>query len=257
MPKQRIFGLTVLLVVMTLSTAHAVGLEVALGGWQQSAGGDLSYKALPSDPELNVDNDLGYGTETRIHARAKIDMPLMIPNIYLLAAPIQFEGNGSKDVDFNFGDSTITGTAGYYSKVTLNQYDIGLYYGVPFLQTATLGMLNVDVGINARILELEAILSQDSPTSIYEKHSVTLAVPMVYLAAQLTPMDWLAIEAEARGITISGNSLYSVIGRVRFKVFGPAFVAAGYRYDSLDVDEDDLKAKFSVQGVFAEAGLKF
>jgi hypothetical protein len=67
----------------------------------------------------------------------------------------------------------------------------------------------------------------------------------------------MAVEAEGRGITISDSAIYSLLGRLRFKVFGPAFVAAGYRYDKIDVDEDDVDADFTIQGPFAEVGLKF
>jgi hypothetical protein len=51
--------------------------------------------------------------------------------------------------------------------------------------------------------------------------------------------------------------MYSVIGRLRFNMFGPAFVAAGYRYDKIDVDEDDVDAEFTLQGPFAEVGINF
>ncbi|MBI5896188.1 MAG: hypothetical protein HZB24_09375 [Desulfobacterales bacterium] len=71
------------------------------------------------------------------------------------------------------------------------------------------------------------------------------------------PVEWLAIEGEGRGITIGDNMMYSLIGRLRFNVLGPAFIAGGYRYDVIDVDEDDLKADFTIEGPFAEVGIRF
>jgi hypothetical protein len=38
-----------------------------------------------------------------VTARLKVDMPLILPNIYLMATPTKFDGKGSKSVDFNFG----------------------------------------------------------------------------------------------------------------------------------------------------------
>ena len=256
MVKQRKVWLTILVWVLCTSTAHAFGLEVALGGWQQNPSGSLAYEATGINDYLDVEDDLRYDDEIRIHGRAKIDMPLFFPNIYLMASPTEFDGTGEKDVNFSFGGTTFSGSVPFYSKLTFDQYDVALYYGLPFLRTATLDMLNVDIGINVRIVDLEATIRQDG-TSLSDEYSATLAVPQVYVGVQLEPLDWLAIEAEGRGISISGNSMYSIIGRLRVKIFGPAFVAAGYRYDDIDVDEDDIKADFTIQGPFAEVGIRF
>ena len=248
--------LAILIWGLSLSSAHALGLEVALGGWQQNPSGELAYEATGINDYLDVEDDLKYDDEIRIHGRAKIDMPLFLPNLYLMGSPTEFEGNGLKGVNFSFGGTNFTGSLPFYSKLTFDQYDVALYYGLPFLRTATLDMLNVDIGLNVRIVDLEAEIRQDA-TSLSEQYDTTLALPQVYLGVQFEPCDWFAAEVEGRGITISDNSVYSLIGRLRFKIFGPAFAAAGYRYDRIDVDEDDVRADFKIQGPFAEVGLKF
>lgn len=256
MLKFRYVWLVIVIWGLSLSAAHAVGFEVALGGWQQNPSGDIAYEATDINDYLDVEDDLDYDDEIRIHGRAKIDMPLFLPNIYLMGSPTEFEGDGVKDFDFNFGGTTFTGSLPFHSKLKFDQYDVALYYGLPFLRTATLDMLNVDIGINVRIVDLDAEVRQDA-TSTYEQYDTTIALPQVYLGVQLEPCDWFAAEVEGRGITVSDNSVYSLIGRLRFKIFGPSFVAAGYRYDRIDVDEDDVKADFTMQGPFAELGLKF
>jgi outer membrane protein len=229
---------------------------VALGGWQQNPSGEISYEALNINDQLDVEDDLDYDDEIRIHGRAKIDMPLFFPNIYLMGSPTEFEGTGEKNVTFNFGGTTFDANVPFYSKLKFDQYDVALYYGLPFLKTATLDMLNVDIGINVRIVDLDAEVRQDA-TGLYEQYDATIPLPQVYLGVQLEPCDWFAAEVEGRGITISDNAVYSLIGRLRFKIFGPAFVAAGYRYDKIDVDEDDVVADFTMAGPFAEVGLRF
>ena len=84
-----------------------------------------------------------------------------------------------------------------------------------------------------------------------------LPVPMAFAAIQLKPIDLLAIEAEGRGISYSGNHLFNVIGRVKVKPFGPFFIAGGYRYDSIKLDEEDLRLDAQVDGFFAETGFEF
>jgi outer membrane protein len=251
--KKRVLWLAVLFWIMAAASAHAFGVEVAVGGWRHDPGGEVGYKAAGPGDLLNVENELGYGRETRVLGRAKIDMPLFLPNIYLMAAPSEFEAEGAKAIPFRFGDQ-IFSPGNFYSKLKFDQYDIALYYGLPFLRTATGNILNIDIGINVRLIDLEAEIRQ---TLVAEKEKATLPIPLVYLAVQLTPLDWLSVEAEGRGLSIGGDHMYSLIGRVRLDVFGPVFVAGGYRYDRIDVDEDDVEVDFTLKGPFAEIGLRF
>ncbi|MBT8358306.1 MAG: TIGR04219 family outer membrane beta-barrel protein, partial [Deltaproteobacteria bacterium] len=211
---------------------------------------------LTTNDELDLERDAKYDDETRFSGRLKIDMPLLIPNIYLMASPMEFDGTGSKAVSFKFGDDTFSANVPFYSKLTLDHYDIGLYYGIPFIKTASAETVNFDVGLNVRIYDLELELRQDA-TSLEESEDFTLPLPMLYLALQIEPVDFLAIEAEARGISISGNKLYSLIGRVKFNIFGPVFAAAGYRYDRLKIDEEDVEVDIDFSGPFIEAWFKF
>lgn len=87
--------------------------------------------------------------------------------------------------------------------------------------------------------------------------STTVPIPQVYLALQFRPIDFLAIEAESRGISISGNKAYSLIGRLRFNLVGFLFLTGGYRYDKIDIDEEGVIIDTDFSGSFAEAGLSF
>jgi len=243
--------------LMVPTASYALGLELAVGGWKQSPKGNLSYEPLTANDELDLEKEAKYDDETRFSGRLKIDMPLLIPNIYLMASPMEFDGTGSKATSFKIGDVTFNATAPFYSKLTLDHYDIGFYYGIPFIKTASAETVNVDVGLNVRIYDFEIEVRQDSPTFLEESEDFTLPLPMAYLALQIKPIDILAIEAEARGISISGNKLYSLIGRVKLNIFGPVFAAAGYRYDKLEIDEEDVEVDIDFSGPFIEAGFKF
>ena len=254
---KKFMPIIILFLMLTVPAAsYAVGLELAVGGWKQSPKGYLSYEAVTANDELDLERDCNYDDETRFTARLKIDMPLFIPNIYLMASPMEFDGTGLKTVNFNFGGELIQGNVPFYSKLTLDHYDIGFYYGIPFIETVSNKIVNIDVGLNIRIYDFEVEIKQDA-TSLEESEDFTLPVPMAYLALQIKPVDILAIEAEARGISYSGNQLYSLIGRVKFNVFGPVFAAAGYRYDKLKIDEEDVEVDVDFSGPFIEAGFKF
>jgi outer membrane protein len=246
---------------VTFPAAHAAGLEIAAGGWRHSPEGQISYEAVGPGDIIDIEDDLDYDTETQITGRLKVDMPVFLPNLYIVAAPMEFEGTGRKSVDFRFGDEVFAANADLDSKVTLDQYDIGLYYGIPGVRTASAGFFNIEVGLNARIVDLSARIraasASDPATIVEEEESFTVVVPMLYLAVQMMPTDSFALELEGRGLAIADDSLYSFTGRLRYNIFGPAFIAGGYRFDSIDIDEDDVTVDADFHGPFAEVGLKF
>ncbi|MCE5194349.1 MAG: TIGR04219 family outer membrane beta-barrel protein [Nitrospiraceae bacterium] len=232
--------------------ASAIGLEAAIGVWNQDPSGDISYKG----ESLSVGNDLKYDSEVKFFGRAKIELPLIFPNIYLMATPMKFEGSGQKNVNFQFGDKTFTGSVPFNSKIQLDHYDICFYYNLPFLKTLSLGKLNAEVGLNARIFDFKAEIDQPS-TGIKETKNMTLPVPMVYVGAQFKPIKLFSLEAEARGIAFSGNHYYDLVARLKVKPIGPLFIAGGYRYEDVKIDEKSVKASLKFQGPFVETGLEF
>jgi len=230
----------------------AVGLELAVGGWKQDPSGDIGYKG----EKLSVENELKYDSETKIFGRAKIDLPLWLPNIYLMATPMKFEEDGRKSINFTFGDRTFAADVPFSSSVRADHYDICLYYGLPFLKKATLGKLNVELGLNGRIIDFEAKIDQPT-TGIKESKSLTVPVPMVYTGIQIYPVKFIGAEFEGRGIAFSSNHYYDLIGRIKIKPFKPFFIAGGYRHEDIKIDKSDVKASLKFKGPFAEAGIEF
>ncbi|NWF91693.1 MAG: TIGR04219 family outer membrane beta-barrel protein [Syntrophaceae bacterium] len=247
-------GILFLLVILLVpEITSAIGLEVAVGGWRQDPSGDIAYKG----EKLSVENELKYDSENRIFGRAKIDLPLWLPNIYLMATPMKFEEEeGVKNINFTFGDKTFAANVPFKSSVRADHYDICLYYGLPFLKKATFGKLNIELGLNGRIIDFEAKVDQPT-TGIKESKSLTFAVPMAYGAIQIKPVKFLAVEAEGRGVAYSSNHYYDLIGRLKIKPFKVFFLSGGYRYESVKIDEKDVKATLKFKGPFAEAGIEF
>jgi outer membrane protein len=239
----------------TVNTAGAFGVEAAIGGWRQNPSGTLGYKVFDFGDILDLEQDLNYEDETRFTARVDIDMPLLLPNIYLMGTPLEFSATGQKEEGFKFGDFNFD-PGPFYSKTVLDNLDVGFYYGIPFLETATFEKLNVDVGINVRIFDYELSVHQAS-SGLDESESGVLPIPMVFLAVQFSPIEDLALQVEGRGISYSGNDLYSIIGRVKVNIFGPLFAAGGYRYEKLKLDEEDVEVDLEFSGPFLEAGFSF
>jgi len=232
------------------SVASAYWVDAAVGGWAYDPSGDMSYKG----DSLDLESDLGFEDKSGAMVRAKFDIPTPLPNLYFMATPMSFEGAGLKG--FRFGDVIFNPYVPFDSKLDINQYDIALFYAVPLLQTASLNTLNIEYGINVKLLDVEAEIRQDI-LGLNEKKSLNAPVPMVYLAAQFRPVDALSLEAEVRGISFSGNRFMDYIGRVKLLPMGPVTFSVGYRGENLKIDKDDLDVDVSVQGPFIELGFEF
>lgn len=238
----------VLSLLVVPCSASAWGLEAGVGYWMQTPSGTLGYKG----DSLSIKNEFNYDTEYQPYARIKAELPLFLPNIYLIATPMEFKGAGDKN--FTFGDTTITGA--FESKLTLHHYDLAFYYSLPFLKTATLDRLNVELGINARIIDFEAKVTESS-SGITTSKSLTIPVPMVYAGIQVKPVKAVSIEAEVRGIAYGSNHYYDLIGRLKVKPYGPVFIGAGYRHETIKISQSDVDAKINFGGPFVEVGLTF
>lgn len=249
-------GFLVILLLAAPLPASALGLEAAIGGWYQMPGGDVAYKPLSSSDTLDLEDDLGLDDEFRPFGRIRADLPLFFPNIYVMFTPMEFKGSGFKEVDFRFGDRTFTADTAVDATVTLDHWDVALFYGIPMVKTATLDKLGLDVGLNVRIFDAKATLNQPT-TGNAESESYTLPVPMLFAAARFQPVKRLGLEAELRGMAYGDVSVFSVIGRVKVKIFGPAWAAGGYRLESVDVESDDLTVDTVVSGPFLEMGFSF
>ncbi|MDT8334262.1 MAG: TIGR04219 family outer membrane beta-barrel protein [Desulfurivibrionaceae bacterium] len=244
------------LLLFAATNAAAVGVEVAVGGWAQGLDGELSYKSPLIGDRVDLDREAGYDDEDRYFGRIKLDLPVL-PNVYFLATPMEFEGDGNKNVKFKFGDAEIDANVPFYSKARLDHYDLALYYGVPLTGVASLGTLGIDLGINVRRLEIDMVVRDKAGLGKEDSVDETFYVPMGYLSVQLKPTDKLALEGELRGIAYSGNHYYDLIARLKYRFFGPAFGAIGWRYEDLSIDEDDVLADITISGPFVEGGLQF
>ncbi len=247
-------GLIFLLIIPT--TALAWGVEIAGGAWYQSPSGNMSFDKTTNVDDLDLEDDLNYDDKWQPSGRLKIDMPLLFPNIYIMATPLKRDESGSKDVSFKFGGETFSGGVDFDSKLKMNHLDVALFYGLPFIKTATLDVLNIDLGLNFRLMDVKAEIEQKD-FGLKESESYFLPLPMIYAAMQIVPVEWLGLEFEGRGVAYSSNHYVSLIGRLKVKPFGPFFVAGGYRYDNVKIDYQDIDIDTEFEGPFAEVGFDF
>ncbi len=231
-----------------------LGVEAGIGYWNQSPSGTLGYKPLTSTDILDLKNDLNLGDKSQVFVRAKVELPLVLPNVYFMATPMSFEGSNTLNRSIKFGDQIFNVSTPVSSKLTLDHYDLALYYPIPGLKTATLGILNIELGLDGRQINFEGTLSQGGITS---SKKTTFFIPMIYAGIQVKPISALSIEAEIRGLSDGSDHYYDYIGRLKVMPFGPLFISGGYRAEELKLDKEDVKADVKFSGPFAEIGVNF
>lgn len=254
--KKSVLLLCSLFVLSAPAAAFGFGFEFALGTWLEQPSGTLSYDSSSSADDLSLENDLNYGDKWQPTGRLKIDMPFLIPNIYLMYTPMKWDETGSTSTNFRYGDETFIADVDFKSELKMNHLDFALFYGIPGVRTATLNMLNIDLGLNFRLMDFKTEVHQQD-TGLKASESYFLPIPMVYGATQIEPFDWFALDFEGRGSAYKSNYYLSLIGRVKIMPFGPLFVAGGYRYDSFKIDYKDVDVDAEFRGPIAEIGFDF
>jgi outer membrane protein len=230
-------------------------LDVGVGYWRQTPSGTLDYKPISAATgNLDLKDDLNLGRETKPFARIRAELPLILPNIYLMATPMQFKGSGVLRRNISYNNQPFAFGTTVDSKVKLDHYDVALFYPIPVLKTATGGKLNIDLGVNARKIDFEGTINQGIVSA---SKTLSIYVPMIFAAVQVKPIDAFSIEAEVRGIAYSNSHYYDYIGRLRVNPIPLVFIAAGYRAETIKIDQSDVKADIKFGGPFVEAGLHF
>jgi len=245
------------LLVVPCSAFAFFALDVGVGYWRQTPSGTLNYKPV-SVPgvigDIDLKDDMNLGRETKPFARIRAELPLILPNIYLMATPMQFKGSGQLTRSISYNNQTFAATSTIDSKVKLDHYDVALFYPIPVLKTATGGKLNVDLGLNARKIDFEGTINNGI---VNASKNLSIYVPMIFAGIQVKPIDAFSIEAEIRGIAYSNNHYYDYIGRLRINPVPLVFIAAGYRAETFKIDHSDVKADIKIGGPFVEVGLSF
>jgi outer membrane protein len=197
---------------------------------------------------------MNLGDKGRPFVRIRMELPLILPNIYFMATPMSFDGSGTINRPISFGGQNFVIGDAITTKLKLDHYDLALFYPIPFLKTATAGMLNVDLGLNARKIDFQGTIQTTAKTA---EKSLTSYMPMVYAGIQIKPIDSFAVEAEIRGIAIGQNHYYDYIGRLKIKPIPIVYIAGGYRSEDIKIDQSDVKASIKFSGPFVEAGVSF
>ncbi|WP_457641474.1 TIGR04219 family outer membrane beta-barrel protein [Persephonella sp.] len=233
--------------------------EVSAGYIQQKPSGWVQYKG----DQVDVKDDLKIGDEDSYFFRAKLEHPVpLLPNIAFQYVKMDFSGTGRITKSFRYGNKVVTVGDTVYSNIKMDHYDVTLFYNLPFVGLATAGILDIEFGLNVRVLDFKANVKTET-SAIDETASVTAPIPMIYGAIEISPISLLSIKAEGKGVAYNGNSYYDLSGELRIKPITiplavDFFIGLGYKYERLKIDDiDDVSTDIKIKQPYVTAGLLF
>jgi outer membrane protein len=88
--------------------------------------------------------------------------------------------------------------------------------------------------------------------------SFNVLIPMGYVAAGVKlPVLPIRLDADLKYVGYSGNSISDIRIKAAWKVFAGLEAVAGYRHESLKLDENDIYSTLKIQGPFIGMGYRF
>ena len=254
---KKLLSLAALTALMT-TTANAdlMRIEGAVGAWQTSPSGTITYDRNPS---FDIVDNANFDDTTNMYAWIYLKHPIpIIPNIRLEYADPSFDGKVAS-LDWN-GETY----AGVNNTLSLRQYDAALYYN---LLDNTLWM-TIDLGLDVKFIDgnykIDASSVAGSAPAVNE--SFSFVMPLVYARGRVQiPVTDIGIEVLARGMSYSDNTVVDAEIKIDYTMgFIPVIqpgLELGYRYQQVKLDGGSigLDANFDTtfSGVYGGIMLRF
>jgi outer membrane protein len=243
----------VLLGVSSAASAEIAGFEIGIAGWQASPSGWVQDEGTTGADRVDLEDDLQLGDETSGFAWIRLMHPIpVLPNIKLTYTPLQFEGSGTVDREFTFGNVTFTGSEQVDSEAELDQWDVTLFYEVLD------NVVDLDLGINVKVLDGHFKATRRT-TGETDEVDFTAPIPMLYANVGVNiPGTGIGLAVEASGIGYSGNSLSDIKASIGYTFAGVVGVEAGYRRLQMKIDDiEDVSADITIDGPYLGVAAKF
>jgi outer membrane protein len=243
---------------MLISSAHAfmgINAEVGAGVWAPEMSGTVGYGTNATTNQIDFSDmglDDGKADNTYLYADFSHFIPF-VPNVRLEQVSYEISGTSTASLNWN-GNNISTNSS---TDITMNQTDMILYWGVPFVSTATAGVLDINFGLDAKTIDGEITLGNDKAT-------FDATLPLVYTNARIQ-LPFLPLNIEGTMKTISYDD--ASISDNEIKLSGvmdltvvDLKVDLGYRMQNITIPDslvDDFDADIDTKGYFLGVSAKF
>lgn len=219
--------------------------------------GDL----IPSS-DINLTETLGLDDQENAH---ELQVYLQLPvlgRIYAGYWWVDFSGTETLERDITFGDVTFTASTTVDTTLELDMYYLTYEFMFPSLPLGG-DTVRLDIGVQLGVRALLIDASIDSVLLAAEDDGA-VGTPILGARGALQVTPFLRAELELAGMTVrygdASMRYVEAFGEVVGQL-GPVFAGVGYKYCSLDFDDEsgdvDLEAELKLDGFYLTAGVRF
>ena len=202
---------------------------------------------------LDVDDDLGIDDSEDIFFEAA----LQLGSFRLFAAylPLSFSGDSVLTRDINFNGETFFQSSRVESEVDIDIYEAGLAWYMINIDDAP---VRFQFGPEIAVKYVDASVElRDNDYVLSETDSFGIPVPTLGARARVGLADYLGVVGRVGYAKYDGNSFLDFDGQVELSPIPLVGIFAGYRYLSIDVDDNDVIVDATFSGPYAGALVRF
>ena len=243
-----IAGLTLLALFWSGPALAAMGVEVrgAVGMWSPGFEGEVDFK----DNALSTNDSVDLGKDARLFFWLALEHPApLIPCVKLSYVDLDGRGDFWADIWGQPGPAQ--------ADISARIIDLTLYWHLPLVRGATLGGVDVTYGLNGRWLATDMTLRERLLELDQARRTSDELDLMLYAGVRVRPVEWLSLEAEARGVTLTGHDWRDLKAGVQLYPVEHFFLGLGYRDILAGEDLENTNLELSARGWYGEVGFSF
>jgi outer membrane protein len=244
-------GLIFLGASFTSDADTLLGLYAGAQGWNMQTSGGFSSDGTNAD--FNFEDQ----TNSNLYVAFEHPLPL-IPNIKVQRTIMDTLGETTLNSQYTFGGEIYAENTDVITDVQLTATDFILYY-----ELFDNDLISFDVGINAKLLDGELLVTQKDDPSNSTREAFSGPVPMVYsrLAIGL-PFTGFGAFVEGSFLSLDDHTLSDYQAALTYSLMENLAVdvtfQVGYRAVELELDDlDNIYSNLEFKGVYAGLEVHF
>lgn len=222
----------------------------------RAPGGTMEYFGAP----FNAKGTLNLGNHADLAGRLTLKRAdPTIPNIYIHYQPMYFSGDTTITAPVTYGGQTFDAATPLHSSLRISILDIGLFSDLPFLKSATGGVLDMEIGIDGRYFSFNGNLTGTASGAANTSHTKVVSVPfpMLYLGVGLYPAKFASLNIEVKSFSDGINTMTEWDAEAVIRPIPAFFLAVGYNAQYIKIDIGNFKANLDFKGPYVALGATF
>ena len=166
--------------------------------------------------------------------------------------PLKWDGDKILTETIEFDGQTYAAGTRVQSKLEMKMFKGGYEYDLIASRYGFLGF-TFDVLLADTFVQLKA-----PALALDEKYDATVPIPMIGLSGRITPIKWVSLTGKISGLPMGGvGYILDAEASLDINPLKYAGISVGYRFLRMDLEYDDNKADFRLDGPFAALKVRF